>query len=194
MSSPALARLTVQQYHRMIDARVLTEKDRIELLEGWLVEKMTHHPPAAASITRLHGLLLSRLPQGWIIRVQLPITTADSEPEPDVAVARGPLENYDTRHPGARDVGLVVEVADTTLAQDRGMKSRLYARARIPTYWIVNIPEQQLEVHTRPMAGKAPRYRDRQLLGLSESASFALEDAIVGPLPVAGMFPGGPTT
>jgi Uma2 family endonuclease len=89
------------------------------------------------------------LAQGEISRrfeAQEPITTADSEPDPDVMVVRGARRNYRERHPGPGDVGLVVEVADTTLQRNRGVKLRLYAAAGIPTYWIVNQSERRIEV------------------------------------------------
>ena len=87
----------------------------------------------------LLDLLPRVLPAGWFLNVQDPITTPESLPEPDAAVIRGSRRDYRERRPMAADVGLIIEVADTSLAQDRGTKKRVYARVGIPVYWIVNL-------------------------------------------------------
>ena len=89
-------------------------------------------------------------PRGWHVRPRCAIAATDSQPEPDIAVIRGSSRQYATRHPAPSDVGLVVEVADSSLDVDRRVKSRIYARAGIPTYWIVNLVENRVEVHTEP--------------------------------------------
>jgi Uma2 family endonuclease len=154
-------RFTVKQYDRMIEAGILTTNDRVELLEGWLVPRMPHNPPHDGTVWLVQTALLPRLPEEWILRVQSAITTPDSEPEPDVTVARGPGLRYFASHPRPGDIGLVVEVSDTTLLYDRDEKGRVYARARIPVYWIVNLPESRVEVYTDPRAGRRPAYRQR---------------------------------
>ena len=93
---------------------------------------MTHNPPHDLSVSLVNAELTARAPDGWVLRVQSAITTADSAPEPDVALVRGPLRRYARAHPGPRDIALLVEVADSTLVQDREEKARIYARARIP--------------------------------------------------------------
>lgn len=155
-------RFTVEQYHRMIETGILTTNDRVELLEGWIVPKMPHNPPHDGTVWLVQTALLPRLPAGWILRIQSATTTPDSEPEPDVVVARGPGQRYFTSHPEPKDIGLVVEVSDTTLHEDRDQKGRLFARARIPVYWIINLPESKVEVYTEPRAGKRPAYRQRK--------------------------------
>src|SRR5262245_28484315 len=152
-------RFTVDQYHRMVDTGILTKDDRVELLEGWIVPKMPHNPPHDGTVWLVQTALLPRLPKGWILRVQSSITTSDSEPEPDVVVARGPGLRYFTAHPQPKEIALVVEVADTTLNQDRDEKGRLYAQARIPIYWIVNLPDTKIEVYTEPKTGRRAGYR-----------------------------------
>ncbi len=139
----------------MIRAGILTDDDPVELLDGWLVSKMPKNPPHCV-VTRLIRQALERLvPAAWYVDTQEPLTTADSEPEPDVVVVRGETRQYLDRHPGPEDVGLVVEVADTTLQRDRTSKKRLYARAGIPVYWIVNLPESRCEVYSEPVRGSA---------------------------------------
>jgi hypothetical protein len=152
-------RFTVKQYHRMIETGILTADDQVELLEGWIVPKMPHNPPHDGTVWLVQTALLSRLPKGWILRVQSAITTLDSQPEPDLVIARGPGMRYFSSHPEPKDIALVVEVSDTTLEQDRTEKARLYARARIPVYWVVNLPEERVEVYTEPRYGRRPSYR-----------------------------------
>jgi Uma2 family endonuclease len=156
-------RFSVQQYHRMIESGVLTENDRVELLEGWIVSKMPHNPSHDGTVSIILRRLWTRLPDDWIVRVQSAITLANSEPEPDLAVARGPETRYLARHPAPRDLALVVEVSDTTLGHDQTIKARIYARARIPVYWVVNLLEKSIEVHTQPKGGKEPGYREHRL-------------------------------
>jgi hypothetical protein len=123
-----LWRLSLEQYHAMAQAGILTENDPVELLEGWLVYKMTNNPPHSVVTLLIQNALRPLLPEGWFLSSQEPITLANSEPEPDITIVRGTIPDYLTRHPGASDAALVVEVADSTLRVDRGFKKRIYAR------------------------------------------------------------------
>lgn len=144
-----LARFSVEQYHRMIESGAFTEHDQIELIEGWVTRKMAKGPAHEYATGRLDDFLRDHLPAGWHVRNQAPVTLATSEPEPDLAVARGTREAYRARHPGAGELALVIEVADTSLEVDR-IKGPSYAVAQIPEYWIVNLRERCVEVHTDP--------------------------------------------
>jgi Uma2 family endonuclease len=188
-SGPSLYRLSVAQYHEMINAGILRSGDKVELLEGHLVEKMPHNPPHASSITALQVVLLPRLPEGWMIRQQLPITTRDSEPEPDCVVVVAPWQRYSERHPALSDIALVVEVADTTLEEDRTTKQRIYARARLPIYWIVNIPDRQIEVYTQPRSGRNPTYRQRRDYLPGEKIPLVIAGQEVGSIAVEDLLP-----
>jgi Uma2 family endonuclease len=141
-------RFSVDQYHAMIRAGILTEDDPVELLEGWLVTKMPKNPRHSVATRLIRQALEGLLPPGWYVDTQEPLTTADSEPEPDVVVVCGDRRQYLDHHPGPQDVALVVEVADSTLQRDRSLKKRLYAAAGIPAYWIVNLLDSQFEVYT----------------------------------------------
>jgi Uma2 family endonuclease len=153
-------RLTIEQYHQMIDDGILTEDDPVELLEGWLVTKMPKNRPHSLATQLTRESLAQIVPSDWYVDAREPITTADSEPEPDVIVVRGDRRNYVERHPYPEDVALIVEVADATLQRDRTLKLRLYASARIPVYWILNLPERQLEVYSDPIGqGEKATYR-----------------------------------
>jgi hypothetical protein len=183
-------RLTVEEYHGMIAAGILKADERIELLEGLLVPKMTRHPPHDLTLGLLEDMLIPCLPAGWFHRGQSAITTADSEPEPDGAVCRGRRRDFDTRHPRAEDTGLAIEVADSSLEQDRTIKLRIYARSRIPIYWIVNIPERQIEVYSQPTGPTAdPTYLHRQDYRPGDSVPLVLDGREVARIAVADLLP-----
>lgn len=147
---PFVPRLfTVEEYHRLGELGVLTEDDRVELLEGVITPKMVHNPPHDATITIVEEVLRAALPSGWFIRLQCSLTTPDSEPEPDLAIVRGHARDFARRHPFAADVSLVVEVADSSLTRDR-RKARIYALAGVPVYWIVNLGDEQIEAFWQP--------------------------------------------
>ena len=183
-------RLSVDQYHIMIDAGVLTDDDPVELLDGWLVTKMPKNPSHRIA-TRLTREALSHIvPSGWYVDAQEPITTMDSEPEPDVVVIRGDTRQYADRHPGPGDVALVVEVADATLKRDQETKKRLYAAAGIPIYWIVNLIENRCEVYTTPSGPvEQPDYRQRMDYGLSDTVPVMIEGIEVAQIQVCELLP-----
>jgi Uma2 family endonuclease len=105
-------------------------------------------------------------------------------------VVRGELRDYRDRHPGPQDVALVVEVADTSLRQDRGPKKRVYARAGIPIYWIVDLKAEVIEVHVTPTsAGKRPDYRESRTYGAAEEVPVLLDGVEVGRIPVREILP-----
>jgi Uma2 family endonuclease len=144
-----LYRLSVDQYHRVIDEGILGPDDRVELLEGFIAQK-----PAKTRLHRVAKLLLVKkidalIGPNWFVDEQTAVTAADSEPEPDVTALRGDPRDYLQRHPQREDTGLLAEISDTSLQRDR-QKKRIYARAGFPVYWIVNIPDRQIEVHTQP--------------------------------------------
>jgi Uma2 family endonuclease len=179
-------RLSVEQYHEMLRAGILTEDDQIELLEGLLVTKMTKNPPHSLA-TQLLRDTFSQLVQGnYFVSDQEPLTTADSEPEPDVMIVRGKRRDYSDRHPSANDVVLLVEVADATLQRDRSVKLAIYAQAAIPNYWILNLPERQLEVYHQP---KGLAYEQKQIYGQADSVVFELDGRNSGTIAIATLLP-----
>lgn len=169
-------RLSVEQYHEMIRTGILTDDDPVELLEGWLVTKMPKNPPHRLATQLARELIDRLLPPGWYVDAQEPITTASSEPEPDVLVVRGERRQYSDRHPRADEVALVIEVSDTTLQRDRTLKKAIYAREGIPIYWIVNLSEAQIEVYTAPSGpAEQPDYQQRQDYRLDEQVPLLLD-------------------
>lgn len=189
LPSDRLHRLTVDQYHRMIQAGVLVEGAPVELLEGLLITKMTKNPPHDTALDLTQNAIADLLPAGWRVRVQSAITTGDSEPEPDVSVVLGPARRYVKAHPRPKEIALVVEVADASLFEDRGRKARLYARARIPVYWIVNLQESEVEVYTNPKGARSRAYCQRDDYGIDESVPLIIEGGEVGQIPVRELLP-----
>jgi hypothetical protein len=179
-------RFTVDEYHRMIAAGILTEQDRVELLDGWITPKMPRNPPHDSFLAQAAEALRARLPQGWHLRNQSAVTLATSEPEPDLAVVLGPASRYRASHRVPADVALLVEVADSSLSHDRTEKGRLYAAAAIPAYWIVNLVDGRVEVYTDP-TGPAPNpgYRQRHDYGPQDGVPLAIGGQVVGPVPGA---------
>ncbi len=189
MSAPAVQtkRWTRQEYDRLAGAGVLDPEERVQLIEGDIVTMTPQTSPHAVAIGKTQRAL-ERLygPHVWV-RVQMPvIIDPDSEPEPDLAAVPGNPDKYLKEHP--RTALLVVEVADTTLALDRDRKARIYARAGIPEYWIVNLTERCLEVYRDPVTlpGQPGSYRSSTTLNPAErvsplaapSASVAVADLL----------------
>ncbi len=172
----------------------MTEEDRVELLEGWIVPKMTRYPPHDGTIDLVIFLLNQLLPREWFCRAQSAMVTTDSEPEPDVIVVRGKPGDYRTSHPRGRDVGLVVEVADSTVGRDR-RKARIYARAGVPNYWIVNLDEGQVEIYGR-LSGKGNKanYQSKEILVRGDqTVTLVLDGRTIGKIAVAELLPREPT-
>ncbi len=190
VSTDVIWRFSVDQYHAMIRTGILTEDDPVELLEGWLVTKMPKNPRHSVITQLTREVLAHLLPSGWYVDTQEPITTADSEPEPDIVVVRGERRQYLDHHPSPQDVALVVEVADSTLQRDRSLKKRLYAAAGIPVYWIINLLNGQIEVYTDPSGpGEQPNYHQQQTYGPIDTVPLMIEDREVGRLTVRDLLP-----
>lgn len=192
--APRLYRFRVDQYERMIAAGVLTSEDRVELIDGVVVRKMTQNPPHAAAIDYTVAALRPLLREDWLLREQKPIKLSDSEPEPDLVILRGPLRLYERRHPRPADLAVVVEVADTTLEFDRRDKGLAYARARIPVYWIINLIDRRVEVYTEPKGGKSPAYRRRTDYSPDAEVPLVIDGDEVGKIRVRELLPSDAST
>lgn len=185
-----LRRFTVEEYQQLIRQGFFRADDRFELLEGLIVEKMPRDPIHDAALEMADDLIRALLPPGWRVRVQSAIVTGDSQPEPDLVVVRGHPSSRVAQHPGPNDLALVVGISNTTLAEDRGWKSRLYARAGVQTYWIINLPDSRVEVYTDPSGpDPAPAFRRRNEFGIGRSVPLLIEGTERGPLAVQNLIP-----
>lgn len=185
-----LWRITVDRYHEMIEAGLLTENDHLELLEGFLIEKMTVNPPHSFTTDQIRDELMAILQSAYFVKSQQPITTDDSEPEPDVIVVRGNKRDFVKRHPEPQDVALVIEVSDATLLQDQTWKKRIYAQANIAIYWIVNLPERQIELYSQPSGpSDNPTYRQLTTYRETDQIPVILDNQEITTLPVHDLLP-----
>ncbi|GAB4345639.1 MAG: Uma2 family endonuclease [Cyanophyceae cyanobacterium] len=175
-----LAPWTVEDYHRMIAAGILDDR-AVELLEGQIYAMVPEGPEHAYSEQTLADRFRQLLRDHACIREDKPITLTniDSEPEPDIAIARGTPLDYLRRHPSAADLLLIVEIANTTLRTDLTRKRDLYARASIPEYWVVDLQNRRLEIFRNP---DGTTYRDRQTIAGSDSNSSRETDRAIAPL------------
>jgi Uma2 family endonuclease len=163
-------RLTVEEYHRMIEAGILDEDERLELLEGVIVAMSPQKDRHAWPVELLTRLLVEALGDAYRVRAQLPLSLdANNEPEPDLAVVRAG-RRVKGRHPAT--AALVIEVADDSLRRDRGVKAALYARHRIPEYWIVDLQGEIVEVLSRPRAGSYSQKRTVSVRGVLVSETL----------------------
>ncbi len=187
-------RLTVDQYDQMVEHGILPETNRLELINGRIVEKEVKNPDHATATRRTMRAIERLLPPGWHVRKEDPVRIPNrrSEPEPDLAVVRGDDDAYENRHPGSEDVALVVEVTRSSVAKDRRGEPRVRGRARvyggggIPAYWIVNLPRRRLEVYSSPVNGTYPT---PAILQETESVDLVLDGQLIGHVAVADLLP-----
>jgi len=150
--SAPLRRFTVAEYYRMAEVGILAPEERVELLDGEIIQVSPIGSRHAACVDRINRLLIPAQPRA-IVRVQGPIRLDDhSEPEPDLALLRPRPDFFATGHPGPADVFLIVEVMDTSAASDRTIKLALYARSGIAEVWLVDLNRGLIEVHRHPSA------------------------------------------
>lgn len=144
-------RVTVEQYYRMADAGALPPDARVELIEGEVLDMAPMGSALASAVRRLDRLLQQAIGERAIVSCQLPLRLGEhSEPQPDLMLLRPRADDYRSAHPGAADVLLVVEIADTTLEYDRRVKVPLYARHGVPEVWIVDLANRMLRLYRRP--------------------------------------------
>lgn len=174
-----ISRLSVKEYHRLDEYN--ENGRRTELIRGIVIEKMSKTPLHSAVAKRLYDRIAPLLPQGFVLRREDPITLADSEPEPDIAVVRGAEPDFFETHPTSAE--LVIEVAVSSAVLDRENAS-LYAEAGIPEYWIVLGLERRVEVYRGPLHGN---YQDKLLGGLNDTLECVSVPAVR--IRVSDLFP-----
>jgi Uma2 family endonuclease len=182
-----LYRMSIDQYEKLVSSGVFTKRDKLQLVNGVLVAKMTQNDPHCTADLLCHQALVNVIPAGWHVRfdkpLRLPLT--NSKPEPDQSVVRGSVRDFGQRSPTAADVGLVVEIADTSLADDRKM-ARTYAASGIPLYWIINLIDRQIEVYTDPTADG---YGPPQTYRAGDQVPITLDGVVVGHIAVSDILP-----
>lgn len=144
----------ITEYYRMTEAGILSAGDRVELIDGEVIEMSPIGSRHAACVDRLNKFLNKLVAEDVIVRVQNPIVLDDySEPQPDISLLRPHADFYAQEHPTPADVLLVVEVADSSTQFDREIKLLLYAQAMLPEVWLVNLPDDTIERYSQPANG-----------------------------------------
>ena len=188
-----LFRIRLETYRQMGEAGILRRSDRVVLLDGLLVKKMTKGPRHVLATLLAVKQLNDLLPATYHPRSEAPVELpdgpdGDSAPEPDVTVVRGAATDYRDRHPGPGDVLLVIEVADSSVRLDRrGL--RRYAWANIPTAWIVNLRAGTVEVYASPSGPVAdPGYAEKVTRSIGQTLDIPLDGQTLAGLAVADLF------
>ena len=146
--------ITVDDYYRMGEAGILTEDDRVELIEGQIIEMAPIGSDHAGTVNTFTRLLVTTFGARAIVSVQNPVRLSPIlEPQPDFALLKPRTDGYRTSHPTAPDVLLIIEVANSSLTYDRTIKAALYARHTIPEFWLIDLTEKALIIHTDPENG-----------------------------------------
>lgn len=181
---------TVEEYYRAAEKGIFKPGEKLELIDGEVIQKVSPQLSRhAAAIQLASDALRTIFGEGCHVRIQLPFRLdRHNEPEPDLLVVKGSARDYVDRHPGSEHALLVVEVADTTLRLDRSRKGSLYARFRLPDYWIVNLTDSRVEVFREPEGeGANAAYSVSDVLGKGESiAAMSVPNA---PIQVADLLP-----
>jgi Uma2 family endonuclease len=154
---------TVDDYHRMVDAGILSERDRVELIEGEILAMTPIGPPYGAAVDRANRAMVTATGDRAIVRVQGSVRLNEyNEPQPDFVLLRPKDDYYATGLPGPKDIFLIVEVAQSSLEYDRTVKARLYAENGIPEYWVADLEHDCVFVHTDPRGGAYRTVRQLQ--------------------------------
>jgi Uma2 family endonuclease len=147
-------RFTVDDYHRMGQTGILSERDRVELIDGEVVAMTPIGPRHNASVDRANRALVMAAGDTAIVRVQGSVRLSlYTEPEPDIALLRPRPDFYAPRHPGPADILLLIEIADSSIDYDREVKAAVYAMAGVPEYWLVDVNDRIVSCHTDPHDG-----------------------------------------
>jgi Uma2 family endonuclease len=171
-------KFTIEQYHKMADAGILTEQDRVELIRGKIIEMSPIGLKHAATVNRLNQLFYRQLGERVVVSIQNPIQLNDnSEPQPDVALLKPRADFYENKIPTPEDILLLVEVADKTLRYDRDVKLPLYAENKIIEVWLIDVNNQFLRVYRQP---QETSYQNIQKFTRSQNLSpLSFSDIII---------------
>jgi Uma2 family endonuclease len=189
-SGPDLYRIDVDEYETLASTGALKDP-RVELVDGYLVRKMTKKPPHVFASDAVREALAPMLPKGWWLREEKPVRIPDyDEPEPNISVVRGSRKDYLRRHPGPRDLALLVEVSESSLSWDRKHKREIYRRAKVPQYWIVNLKNRVVEVSAGPKRiGRVPLFSSVRKYKEGEAVPVLIEGVEVGKIRVSDILP-----
>jgi Uma2 family endonuclease len=184
-----LHRFSVDEYRQMSKTGILGEDDRVELIEGIVVAMSPKSIAHRFAVDALLAILPGMLGQEWYPSGQNPLQLSTSEPEPDVAILRGSYRDYRNRHPEAKDAGLVIEVAESSLHYDRRTKGFLYSKHEVPEYWIVNLLDECVESY-RTKPDKSQHFLPAETIAVGTEAPLVIGGRQYGSIRVADLIAG----
>ncbi len=162
--------INVEEYYLMAEVGILKPGDSVELIQGEIYEMSPAGSKHGSVVKKLSKILNALLSKTHIIAIQDPVRfDKKTEPEPDISILRFRQDYYADKHPGADDIYVIIEVADSSLKYDRGIKKDLYAKFKIPEYWIINLDEKLIEVFSKPKDGD---YESKDLFHSNDTISL----------------------
>jgi hypothetical protein len=185
-------RMTAEEYFRAIEADVFVHNRRIELWEGQIYEKMAKKRPHSIATNKVARALILAMPEGWSCWLESPILLDDfTAPLPDVAVVRGMSDDYaDRGNPRAEEIGLVIELADSTLRKNLTKTLAVYARAGLSCYWVVNLVARRIEVFSNPrVEGETASYASSATFAPGQDVPLVLDNHEVARIAVNDLLP-----
>lgn len=163
-------KISVEDYHKMIAAGILSKEDKVELINGEMIEMSPIGSNHSGIVNRLNAFFIRTLGERAIVSVQNPVILSDlSEPEPDLAILYPRDDFYSKNHPHPEDVYLIIEVADSSIDYDREIKLSYYAQAGIPEYWIVDLEQRHVEAYRSP---EKDYYKIREIISPQDKVVF----------------------
>lgn len=182
-----LYEFSVNAYERLVDLGILTKKDHVELLEGVIIQMSPIGVGHNFALSVLLKALVLMLKDDWCVRPQSTLQLDKTEPEPDIVILRGVPEDYSARHPNEHDVGLLIEISDSSLTKDRAVKGVIYAQYGLPEYWIVNLIEEHIEIYKQD-PNKKDKYLPPVLVGKDQHLTVELDGKVYGQIRASKLF------
>ncbi|WP_414527498.1 Uma2 family endonuclease [Nodularia chucula] len=192
MSLTTAKRFTIDEYHRLAALGFFAENDRVELIQGEIVQMVAKGTPHSVCNTRLYRELFKLVAEMATLRGQEPIIISDdSEPEPDLVIVQNRPDDYLENHPQPSDILLVIEISDSSLKYDQDIKLPLYAKAGINNYWIFNLIDNYLECYSEPYQDLKDKfgYRHKLIFLPNETVNLPVFSNLV--LDLSQVFPKG---
>jgi len=189
-ATPPGKQMTTLEYRRSLAQGEFGPPGSVELLEGRVVAKVRQSLRHDGALEKIRDVLAKIVPGGWHLQLAQAIQTIDSQPEPDVAIVADALDSHSGRTPRGEEIALIVEAADASLIPDRRLKGRVYARAGIANYWILNLIDGQLEVYSNPSGPvQMPGFHEHRVFRGDDKLSLVIGLDDLGMVRVADMIP-----
>jgi Uma2 family endonuclease len=186
-SRPPLYRFTVAQFDQMRRDGTIESQERVELIDGLVVTRMSKNPPHILAGKLLFSALSGIVPAGWHVTKDDDVVVSEHDkPQPDLAVVRGSPRDYPDTYATPAKIALAVEISESTLASDQSVKMPRYAAASIPVYWIVDLVHEQVEVYTDPAGG---RFGNRAVFTRGQEVPLVIDGRLVGQIAVSEILP-----